>query len=200
MRLVVRRLAVALVLLAATLVGVLSMPTQAGASSPSISGPFRPYFPPPFADGCTVHEFGEGVAPPLTGIPDDPLCVEYAKRDITISNGGALRFLLAEPARVLIAVTKCQYWQQDHWSVQLTPGSRALISWDGSYWWDLGAGQAAAILGNLRLAGFPINSQQAAAFTRPFSPALADFFLAYGAHGPGGGFAGTVPFNPACAT
>ncbi len=55
---------------------------------------------PPFAATCTVHEFGEGVAPPLSGIPDDPLCVEYAKRDITVTDGGAVRFLAAEPARV----------------------------------------------------------------------------------------------------
>ena len=61
------------------------------------------------------------------------------------------------------------------------------------------AGQAAAILGNLRIGGVPINAQQAAAFIRPYSPLLADFFLAYGAIGPGGGYAGHAPFNPFCA-
>jgi hypothetical protein len=185
---------------AATAVGIVVAPGTAGAGeSVAVSGPLRPYFAPPFAATCTVHEFGEGVAPPLTGIPDDPLCVEYAKRDITLSNGGALRFLLAEPARVLIALPKCQYWQQDHWSVQLAPGTLPLIRWDGSYWWDLGAGQAAARLSNLRLGGVPIGFLQLARLVEPLSPTLAAYFRAYGEGGSGGGWAGTIPFDPACA-
>src|SRR5438132_12466274 len=56
-----------------------------------------PFVGPPFAGQCTVHHFGEGVAPPLDACTDDPLCVEYDKRDITASNGGAVDFLAAEP-------------------------------------------------------------------------------------------------------
>lgn len=171
----------------------------AGGTDVGIQGPFRPYFPPPFADTCTVHRFGEGVAPPLTGIPDDPLCVEYAKRDITITNGGAIRFLLAEPARVFVAVPKCAYWQQDHWSVQLAPGTPSVIRWDGSYWWDEGTGQAGAVLANLSVGGVPIDARQAAALVAPLNPRLARFFLAFGRNGPGAGYAGTIPFNPLCA-
>ena len=178
---------------------VCALAVPAGAAAPRIRGPFQPYFPPPFAGSCTVHSFGEGVAPPLRGIPDDPLCVEYAKRDITVSDGGAIRFLLAEPARVLVAVPRCQYWQQDHWSVQFAPGTAAVVRWDGSYWWDEGAGQAAAILANLTVGGVPVNSRQAAALVAPFSRTLAQFFLEFGKDGPGGGYAGTIPFNPLCA-
>jgi hypothetical protein len=185
---------------AAALVAVLSLPGPAGAAdAPVIAGPLQPYFPPPFAATCTVHEFGEGVAPPLSGIPDDPLCVDYAKRDITLSNGGAITFLLAEPARVLVALPKCQYWQQDHWSVQLVPGGLPLIRWDGNYWWDFGTGQAGAQLHDLRLAGVPIGLLQLARLIEPISPQLAGYFRAFGQGGIGGGYAGTVPFNPACA-
>jgi hypothetical protein len=184
----------------ATVAGVVSAPGPAGATDPPVvSGPLQPYFPPPFGASCTVHEFGEGVAPPLTGIPDDPLCVEYAKRDITLSNGGALRFLLAEPARLLIALPRCRYWQQDHWSVQLAPGTLPLIHWDGNYWWDFGAGRIAARLSNLRIGGVPIGLLQLARLVEPVSPVLAGYFRAFGQGGIGGGWAGTVPFNPACA-
>lgn len=189
--------ATAAVAVAALLVCALGTP--AGAAAPRIHGPFQPYFPPPFATSCTVHYFGEGVAPPLRGIPDDPLCVDYAKRDITVTDGGAIRFLLAEPARVLVAVPKCRYWQQDHWSVQIAPGTLPLIRWDGSYWWDEGAGQAGAILANLRVGDIPVDAQQAAALVTPFSRKLAQFFLDFGKDGPGAGYAGTIPFNPLCA-
>jgi hypothetical protein len=190
--------AAAIAAAALLVLGLVTAGTSAGATSPRIRGPFQPYFPPPFANSCTVHYFGEGVAPPLRGIPDDPLCVDYAKRDITITDGGAIRFLAAEPSRVLVAVPKCQYWQQDHWSVQLAPGTLALIRWDGSYWWDEGAGQAGAILAHLSIGGIPMNAQQAADLVRPFSRKLAQFFLDFAEDGPGGGYAGTIPFNPLC--
>src|ERR1035437_8706507 len=77
--------------------------------------PMTPYNPPSFH--CQFVQFGNGQAPALTGYPQDPLCVEYDKRNITASNGGAVTFVLAEPTRFAIAVPKCQYWQLDHWSV-----------------------------------------------------------------------------------
>jgi hypothetical protein len=183
--------------IAATLVAVPA--TTVDATTPAIQGPFRPYFPPPFASNCTVHRFGEGQAPPLSGIPDDPLCVEYAKRDITITDGGAIRFLAAEPARFLVAVPKCQYWQQDHWSVQIAPRQLALITWDGNYWFDEGSGQAGARLSNLRIAGVRVGAAQAADLVEPLSPTLAGYFRAYGRGGTGSGYAGSIPFRPSCA-
>src|SRR5437867_825051 len=108
------------------------------AGSDVRADPVAPYTDPLFAAECTVHHFAEGEAPPLDGLPDDPLCVEYDKRDITATDGGAIRFLAAEPARFAVAVPKCRYWQQDHWSVQVAPGTTSIVHWDGSYWFDKG--------------------------------------------------------------
>jgi len=157
-----------------------------------------PYYAPPFAGACTVHSFGEGQVPDLTALPDDPLCVDYAKRNITVSNGGVVAFLLAEPARFALAGTKCKYWQQDHWSVQLTPGQTPIIRWDGSYWWDLGTGQIAARLTGLTIAGQPATIARAAAYIAPYSPALAAYFLSYGTGGDGGALNLGLPLNPLC--
>jgi hypothetical protein len=196
----VRRSTLVLVVaLLAALAGGVALPggvAQAGGPAP---GPVQPYVAPPFAGECTVHRFGEGVAPDPTAYPDDPLCVEYAKRDITVDNGGAIRFLLAEPTRFAIAVPKCQYWQQDHWSVQFSRGDVPVVRWDGSYWFDKGTGQAAA-----RLRGFPIEGQpagvnQAADLVAKVSPALAAYLRAYGHGGSGLGTDAGVPVDPTCA-
>jgi hypothetical protein len=168
---------------------------QAGGPAP---GPVQPYVAPPFAGECTVHRFGEGVAPDPTAYPDDPLCVEYAKRDITVDNGGAIRFLLAEPTRFAIAVPKCQYWQQDHWSVQFSRGDVPVVRWDGSYWFDKGTGQAAGLLRHLTVGGQPAGVAEAAAIVRPASPELAAFLEQYGRGGSGTAFAGSVPLDPRC--
>ena len=151
--------------------------------------PPKPYSPPPFAHRCHFRHFGEGVAPPATGYKDDPLCVDYAKRDITVDNGGAVRFAAAEPARFAIALKACRYWQVDHWSIQLDRGLGALVRWDGSYWWDRGLGIGGAQLANFHIAGQPVGADQAAAAIETVSPTLAAQIRAYGAgaHGAGGG-------------
>jgi len=170
----------------------------ASAATPP-PGPVQPYSAPPFAHDCTVHRFGEGEAPDLTAYPDDPLCVEYAKRDITITDGGAIRFLAAEPARFLVAVPKCGYWQQDHWSVQFAPGQLPVIRWDGSYWFDKGTGHAGARLHNLRIGGVPVGAARLANLVAPFSPTLASYFRSYSHGGSGLGYAGSIPFDARCA-
>src|SRR5437667_12068390 len=119
-----------------------------------------PFVGPPLASQGVVHHFAEAEAPPLDGCTDDPLCVEYEKRDITATNGGAVRFLAAEPARFAIAIPKCRYWQQDHWRVQLAPGDPTIIQWDGSYWFDKGNGTGGAELGNFSLGGQPASPGQ----------------------------------------
>ena len=108
---------------------------------------------------CHFRHFGEGVAPPPRGYTDDPLCVDYAKRDITVDNGGAVRFAAAEPARFAIAVRACRYWQVDHWSVQLDRGFTAIVRWDGSYWYDRGRGIGGVLMRNFRVAGQPSGAQ-----------------------------------------
>jgi hypothetical protein len=144
-----------------------------------------PYADPPFRDHCVVHHFEEHESPPLD-IPDDPLCVEYEKRDITASNGGAVRFLAAEPARFALAIPKCRYWQQDHWRIQLQPGTGPLIGWDGSYWFDRVAAGGGAIVRNFTIAGQPADPGPVADLIALVDPDLAAVIRGYGA-GPGGG-------------
>ena len=71
---------------------------MAGAAVAQVP-PVGPYVDPPFAAECTFRHFDEGESPDFATDPADPYCVEYEKRDITASNGGAVRFLAAEPAR-----------------------------------------------------------------------------------------------------
>lgn len=169
------------------------------APAHSAGSPLVPYFGPPFGDACEVHQFDEGEAPNLKALPDDPLCVEYAKRDITVANGGAIRFVLAEPARFAIAAGKCQYWQQDHWSIQARRGDTPVVRWDGSYWFDLGAGVAGARLSGFTIGGRPATLEEAAKYVARFSPALAAAFRMYGQGGDGGAVRAGLPLNPTCA-
>ena len=162
------------------------------------TGP-QPYFAPPFRSQCTVHRYGEGEAPDPATTTDDPLCVEYAKRDITLDNGGAVRFLQAEPARFAVALDKCAYWQRDHWSVQASRGQTPFVRWDGSYWFDKGAGQAGARLRHLTVEGRPATLRQAARAVAPYSPQLASFFRTYSHGGDGMGYVSSFPFDPRCA-
>ena len=178
------------------LLGALLSP---GATPAQASPGVVPYYAPPFASACTVHQFAEGKVPDLRAYPEDPLCVEYAKRDITVDNGGALAFALAEPARFALAGTKCRYWQQDHWSVQLSRSLVPVIRWDGSYWFDLRTGQAGARLSGLTIGGRPATIAVAAAYVAPYSPQLATFFLQYGSGGDGGAVNLGIPLSPLCA-
>jgi hypothetical protein len=145
------------------------------------TAPVGHYTAPPFQ--CQFTTYGEGEAPPLDNASQDPLCVEYQKRDITATNGGAAGFVLAEPARVAIALPVCQYWQVDHWSVQVSPGADAVVRWNGSYWFDKGRLTAAAAFRGFRLGGQGISAQRAADAVRPVSPELADAIEQYGVSG-----------------
>ena len=182
---------------------LLSSAVAIAAATAAAAAPAQPspYTPPPFAKHCHFRHFGEGVAPPATGYSDDPLCVDYAKRDITIDNGGAVRFVAAEPARFAIATRACRYWQLDHWSVQLDRGFTAVVRWDGSYWWDRGRGIGGVLMANFRIGGQPAGADQAAAAVAMVSPTLAAYIRAYGkgAHGAGGGSTFTLGAgDPTC--
>ena len=159
----------------------------------------QPYFAPPFRRSCTVQRFGEGEAPDPATTTQDPLCVEYANRDITLDNGGAERFLQAEPARFEVALDKCAYWQQDHWSVQASRGQTPLVRWDGSYWFDKATGQAGARLHDLEVQGQPATLRRAARTVAPYSPELAKFLRSYSRGGDGMGWSSGYPFDPRCA-
>jgi hypothetical protein len=184
------------------LVAALLVALPSGAASavePSRPDGPQPYFAPPFRSECTVQHFGEGEAPDPAKTTADPLCVEYSKRDITLDNGGAVAFLLAEPNRFAVALDKCAYWQKDHWSVQASRGQTPVIRWDGSYWFDKGAGQAAARVKHLTIGGEPARLRDAARAVAPYSPELAEWFRSYSRGGDGMGYSGSFPFDPRCA-
>lgn len=152
---------------------------------------FTPYRPPSFR--CpVVHYYGNGEAPNPASIKGSTLCVVYNKRDITLDNGGAVRFALAEPARFAVA-GKCRYWQRDYWRVRIDRGFGAVVKWNGSYWWDLRRGDGGAILRHFEIAGAPVGPAQAAAAVATVSPPLAAAIRKYGA-GPGGGFGAAMTF------
>ena len=177
---------------------VLACPPGVAQAGTDLAAPVTPYDAPPFADECRFHRFGEGEAPDLAAYPDDPLCVEYSKRDITVDNGGAVAFALAEPARVALAAPVCQYWQKDHWSVQFSRGDVPVVRWDGSYWFDKGTGQAAGRLRNLTVGGEPAGIEQAAQAVEPVSPDLAAYLRTYAHGGSGIGADAGLPLDPAC--
>ena len=158
------------------------------------------YSDPPFGAACEIHRFGEGEWPPLELWNRNPLCVEYAKRDITVDNGGALRFLLAEPSRLAIALPSCRYWQQDHWSVQTTTGAVAIVSWDGSYWFDKRNRFAAARLTNFRLNGTTVGIGDAVLALRDDLPELAAALSAYGTDHGETGLATDLPYSLWCGS
>jgi hypothetical protein len=145
------------------------------------AAPVGPYTSPPFQ--CRFTRYGEGEAPPLDVAGRDPLCVEYQKRDITVTNGGAVGFVLAEPARLAIAVPACQYWQIDHWSVQVSSGDDAVVRWDGSYWFDKGRLTAGSAFRRFSIGGQDVSAQRAADAVRPVSPELSDAIEQYGVSG-----------------
>ncbi len=152
-----------------------------------------PFIDPPFRDQCIVHHYDEGQSPPID-LPDDPLCVEYEKRDITGTNGGAVRFLAAEPARFALAIPKCRYLQQDHWRIQPQPGDPT-VGWDGSYWFDKAAGTGGAIARNFTVADQPAQASQVASLVQPVDPDLAAVINSYGDSGGGGGASFPIGFN-----
>jgi hypothetical protein len=175
------------------------LPASAMPEPPPGAGavPLQSYAAPSFAGACHFLHYGEGEQPPASVARRDPLCVEYAKRDITLDNGGAVRFLMAEPSRFAVAGQVCRYWQIDHWSVQGDRANTAIVRWDGSYWFDRTKGTAGSRLRNFSIEGKPVGVSAAAQALRPLSPALADYLQRFGA-GPGGG--GGVLVSPPPST
>ena len=193
-----RRSPLLLTTLAAVLLGLgPGAPAQAAPAPDAVDAPTSPplaaYAAPPFARECHFLRYGEGEPPPLAVGRRDPLCVEYAKRDITVDNGGAVRFLLAEPTRFAVAGQACRYWQLDHWSVQVDRADTAVVTWDGSYWFDRTRGTAGARLRNLAVDGRPTGVAEAVAVVRLVSPGLADYLQQYAGGPSGGGVALTPP-------
>jgi hypothetical protein len=177
--------------LAAIMVSV--CPTSAIANPTSDS-----YHEPSFGTQCQWHRFGEGEAPPWWLYAANPLCVEYSKRDITLDNGGAAAFLLAEPVRVAIAIPSCRYWQIDHWSIQTHPGDVPYVAWNGSYWFDKHTGGAGILLQDFRINGVTAGVGDVVLALRPIVPALADALALYGSEDGQTGLAIDIPTSWWC--
>ncbi|MEU3922295.1 hypothetical protein [Streptomyces sp. NPDC029004] len=158
-----------------------------------------PFTEPAFAATCDWHRFGEGEIPPWWLMFRDPLCVEYSKRDITFDNGGALRFLVAEPSRFALAMVTCRYYQKDHWSVQTTTGATPWVTWDGQYWWDKTRQRAGAHLTNFRIHGASVGIGDAVAALRTAFPELADVLSDYGKDAGETGLTVTLPYDLRCS-
>ncbi|HYC54192.1 MAG TPA: hypothetical protein VEL28_04565 [Candidatus Binatia bacterium] len=180
---------------------VLSCLLAFATSAAGQTSPATPFTEPPFESQCVIHHFDEHEVPPIEQCTDDPLCVEYEKRDITVANGGAVRFLAAEPARFAIAIPKCRYWQQDHWRIQAQVGEVPLVQWDGSYWFNKANATGAARLKNFAIQGQPADPEQVAAIVELIDPQMADVIRTYG-ESPGGGGGATFTLgegDPSCA-
>ncbi|WP_435279885.1 hypothetical protein [Streptomyces sp. 1222.5] len=158
-----------------------------------------PFSEPSFAVTCDWHRFGEGEIPPWYLMFRDPLCVEYSKRDITFDNGGALRFLVAEPSRFALAMVTCHYYQKDHWSVQSTTGATPWVTWDGQYWWDKAGQRAGSRLSHFRLHGTSVGIGDAANALRSRFPQLANILDDYGSEAGETGLIASLPFDARCS-
>ncbi|MEU1619379.1 hypothetical protein ABZ479_19045 [Streptomyces sp. NPDC005722] len=180
-------------------VAALLAATAATAAAPAAANAPEPYTEPPFSAACDWHAYGEGETPDPWLWLSDPVCVEYSKRDITLDNGGAVRFLLAEPARFALALPVCRYYQRDHWSVQSTTGAIPYVSWDGRYWFDKRGRRAAMLLTNLKVGGVTAGIGDLVAALRPHLPELADVLEAYGDEAGETGLSVTLPFSLLCA-
>jgi hypothetical protein len=64
--------------------------------------------------------------------------------------------------------------------VQVSDSSAALVSWEGSYWFDRGAGQGAARFLDFQVGGMPASAEQVADLIEPLSTEWADALRAYG--------------------
>ncbi|MFG2301243.1 hypothetical protein [Actinacidiphila glaucinigra] len=186
-------------LLTSALAALLAATAATAVATPASANAPDPYTEPPFAAACDWHAYGEGETPDPWLWLSDPVCVEYSKRDITLDNGGAVRFLLAEPARFALALPVCRYYQRDHWSVQSTTGAVPYVSWDGRYWFDKRGRRAAMLLTNFKVGGVTAGIGDLVAALRPHVPELADVLEAYGDEAGETGLAVPLPFSLLCA-
>ncbi|WP_143651127.1 hypothetical protein [Streptomyces phaeoluteigriseus] len=156
------------------------------------------FFEPDFAATCDWHRFGEAEQPPWWLMFANPLCIEYSKRDITFDNGGALRFLLAEPSRFAITMLTCRYYQRDHWSVQTSSGATPLVTWDGQYWWNKSHREAGARLTNFRINGQSAGMGDVVSLLRADFPDVADALADFGDEAGETGLVTSLPYDLAC--
>ena len=130
------------------------------------SNPFR----------CKNQDVGTGTDFPFPNA--DPFCVEFDKTQQNVTDFGIVQFLLNEPARTLAAVTKCFYYQQDHWTGSIVQGEPPeLWHWDGQYYFDRAKGTGGVAIHNFRIGGEAVD-------IRPYVPtAFKPYFYPTGGGG-----------------
>ncbi len=132
--------------LAAVLAAGLSAPADA-AKPPTGWGGEAP-FP------CTLQQAGLGAK--VADMKADPFCIEFDKTQQNLTQGGFVKFLLQEPARLAAAGLKCRYFQVDHWRASVVQSDKRtkLYEWTGHYFFDKGRGE-----GGVYIEGFNINGK-----------------------------------------
>ena len=142
-------------------VGVLAalLGPPAASAQDGVIGPFDGQIP----FNCELQNVGTGTAFPHPEA--DPFCVEFDKTNQNVTDFGIVDFALQEPTRVAAAVTKCFYFQRDHWTGSIVQGQQPeLWHWDGDYFFDIARGVGGVSVRNLRLGGVPMDAT-------PFVPA-----------------------------
>ena len=140
------------------LVAALLVPAAAGAQD-GVIGPFDGEIP----FNCELQNVGTGTDFPHPEA--DPFCVEFDKTNQNVTDFGIVDFALQEPTRVAAAVTKCFYFQRDHWTGSIVQGTAPeLWHWDGDYFFDIARGVGGVSVRNFRLGGVPMDAT-------PFVPA-----------------------------
>jgi hypothetical protein len=127
---------------------------------------------------CTIQDAGTGTAVPDPGA--DPYCVRYDKTGQSLLPSlGIITFLRQEPERIAIALKKCFYYQEDHWTGAIVQGhpSTQLWNWVGHYYLDFATGSAGAYFQDFYLG--PPGKMQPVTFGLQLK--------------------GFLPVNPACA-
>jgi hypothetical protein len=173
----------------ATGLAVVLLLVCAATAGAQLRGPYAPW------DGanpfnCTIQNVGTG-----TDFPDpnaDPFCVEFDKTRQNVTDLGIVDFLSNEPARTAAAVSKCFYFQSDHWTGSIVQGEDPeLWHWDGQYFFDKAIGAGGVNLQNLRFLGQPAS----------FPPGtLPPQFQPYFDQGGGGAYVvANIPADPSCA-
>ncbi|HEY1237008.1 MAG TPA: hypothetical protein VGE91_01630 [Solirubrobacterales bacterium] len=162
---------------------------MAAAPAAAEQGPFGPWDgSSPFK--CQIQDVGTGTAFPDPGA--DPFCVEFDKTKQNVTGLGIVDFLTKEPARTAAAVSKCFYYQSDHWTGSIVQGAMPeLWHWDGQYFFDKAIGAGGVNLQNLRFLGQPASLPPGI-----LPPQLAPYFD----QGGGGAYvAASIPADPSCA-
>jgi hypothetical protein len=160
-----------------------------------VPSPAHALAPPTPWDGtnpfhCVVQDAGLGPTGPDPGA--DPYCVRFDKTHQNVTQLGIVDFLLKEPARTAAAVSKCFYFQEDHWRGSIVQdGTPAVYEFEGHYFFNKATGD-----GGVWVTGFTVDGQT-------FDPtALPGFPPGYGGYfGPGTGGLIThnaVPTDPRC--